>query len=235
MPKRKRSHRRRRSSRKSYRSSRKYYRSSKRKRQRPSKTKIRGVISTDETLVKLTYYDNFNLSIAAVTDSAYFYRMNSLYDPDITSTGHQPNGYDQWINFYRKYAVYGVKASFHAVSLDQAYGPVSLTFSDTNTQPTSQDECIESKYSQWKHMDIPSWGGKGHHISLRRYMKCEKIAGTQFEEDNDAAAYNANPVRTLSMQLRISNNNVVNTGIVKVYVKLVYYARLFLRVNLTTS
>lgn len=175
------------------------------------------------------------MTIASASDGAYQYRMNSLYDPDITSTGHQPNGYDQWINFYRKYAVYGVKVNIHCVSLDQAYGPVSLLFADTNQVPTTQEESIESKYAQWRHMDIPSWGGKGHHVSFRKYMQCQKISGTKFDEDEDAAAYNANPTRALSIALRISNNNVVNQGIVKVYVKLTYYARLYLRVNLTTS
>lgn len=33
------------------------------------------------------------------------FRLNSLYDPDYTGTGHQPLGFDQWASVYDKYYV----------------------------------------------------------------------------------------------------------------------------------
>jgi hypothetical protein len=33
------------------------------------------------------------------------FRLNSAYDPDLTATGHQPLGFDQWASFYNHYVV----------------------------------------------------------------------------------------------------------------------------------
>lgn len=40
---------------------------------------------------------------------AHIFSANGLYDPDITSTGHQPLGFDQWMTFYDHYVVLGAK------------------------------------------------------------------------------------------------------------------------------
>lgn len=42
---------------------------------------------------------------------AYVWRMNSLYDPDQTGTGHQPMAHDQWATLYKKYRVQAVKVT----------------------------------------------------------------------------------------------------------------------------
>lgn len=34
-----------------------------------------------------------------------YYRLNSLYDFDLSGTGNQPVGFDQWSAFYNKYRV----------------------------------------------------------------------------------------------------------------------------------
>ena len=47
------------------------------------------------------------------------YRLNSLHDPELTGAGHQPYGYDQVANLYRKYKVNAVK--------------VILTYTDPST------------------------------------------------------------------------------------------------------
>lgn len=33
------------------------------------------------------------------------FRLNSVYDPDLSGTGNQPVGFDQWAAFYNKYRV----------------------------------------------------------------------------------------------------------------------------------
>jgi hypothetical protein len=37
--------------------------------------------------------------------SSYIWRLNSLFDPDYSGTGHQPLGFDQWAAFYGSYTV----------------------------------------------------------------------------------------------------------------------------------
>lgn len=38
-----------------------------------------------------------------------------MYDPDLTGTGHQPTGHDQWANFYKRYLVFGSKCKIKVI------------------------------------------------------------------------------------------------------------------------
>jgi hypothetical protein len=49
---------------------------------------------------KLTYADHASYDPTATVVAYNTYRANGLYDPDYTSTGHQPLGYDQWSALY---------------------------------------------------------------------------------------------------------------------------------------
>jgi hypothetical protein len=49
---------------------------------------------------------SLNPGVAGVTASHVF-TGNGIYDPDITGTGHQPLGFDQWIGFYNHFTVTG--------------------------------------------------------------------------------------------------------------------------------
>lgn len=59
---------------------------------------------------KLVYCDPWNNSVpASATISWNSFRLNGLYDPWYTGTGHQPMGYDQMCLFYDNYLVTGCK------------------------------------------------------------------------------------------------------------------------------
>lgn len=49
------------------------------------------------------------------TGSEYAFRINSLFDPDFTGTGHQPVGFDQMSAIYRIYRVYKVDIQVRVV------------------------------------------------------------------------------------------------------------------------
>lgn len=65
-------------------------------------------------IVTLPYVTNH----VAILQDANLHRVsrvfyaNGLYDPDITGTGHQPQGYDQWGDLYRTATVLKSKISF---------------------------------------------------------------------------------------------------------------------------
>lgn len=60
-------------------------------------------------LTRLKYTDNVTITMAAGTLSDYVYRLNGLYDPNKTGTGHQPHGFDQISSLYLRYRVYKCK------------------------------------------------------------------------------------------------------------------------------
>lgn len=73
---------------------------------------------------KLTYYDQLSLSTGAGSAGNYVYSANGLYDPDITSTGHQPMPFDQLMLSFEHYCVMGAKmhVSFKNASTTNTIG-----------------------------------------------------------------------------------------------------------------
>ncbi len=59
-------------------------------------------------LVELTYCDEIGIPELSA-GAPYKFRLNSIFDPDVTSTGHQPRGHDQWNAIYNKYCVIGAR------------------------------------------------------------------------------------------------------------------------------
>jgi hypothetical protein len=62
----------------------------------------RPLVIPDRTRVRLRYTTPFSFSGTFLTQVM---AMNGLYDPDISGTGHQPRGFDQWMAFYQRYQV----------------------------------------------------------------------------------------------------------------------------------
>jgi len=54
--------------------------------------------------INLRYCDEI-LVTGAGTVGVHTFRLNSMFDPDYTATGHQPMGRDQWAAFYGRYVV----------------------------------------------------------------------------------------------------------------------------------
>lgn len=62
--------------------------------------------------VEHRYVEQINISnenITGLTGAEYAFRLNSLFDPNFTGTGHQPLYFDQVSAIYDKYQVYRVK------------------------------------------------------------------------------------------------------------------------------
>lgn len=63
----------------------------------------------DRLKTKLQYCDVLDLTAVAGTPALYQYRLSSLFDPDLTSIGHQPMWFDQLAAVYTRYRVLGAK------------------------------------------------------------------------------------------------------------------------------
>lgn len=64
----------------------------------------------DSQLVRMRYCaTGIELNPGAGTADTLTFRANDLYDPESTGVGHQPYGYDQWMQFYNHFTVVGSK------------------------------------------------------------------------------------------------------------------------------
>jgi hypothetical protein len=66
--------------------------------------------------VKMRYVDSFALVLSAGVGGVYQYRLNSIFDPDLTGVGHQPYTRDTWAAVYSTYTVMSCRYVVQAVS-----------------------------------------------------------------------------------------------------------------------
>jgi len=63
----------------------------------------------------LHYVDQVTLNATSGLTDTFFFSCNGLFDPNITGTGHQPLGFDEWSAIYQKYRVLKSKITVHFV------------------------------------------------------------------------------------------------------------------------
>lgn len=65
--------------------------------------------------VALRYVEEFTLDPADATTASYVFRINNVYDPNLTGGGHQPMFYDNYSTLYSKYKVNSATISFRCM------------------------------------------------------------------------------------------------------------------------
>lgn len=111
---------------------------------------------------KLRYSDSFSLDPPAATAVARVWRANGMYDPDQTTVGHQPRGFDQLMALYEHFTVIGCKLTVtfaqQATGTDTA-NVVGVSLRSSNTAITSLNDHMEYQYQ--KHRIVNSQNGDG--------------------------------------------------------------------------
>jgi len=87
-------------------------------------------------VVKLKYHANSSFSCTTGAVGTYGFKLNSCYDPDYTSTGHQPLGFDQWAQFYQSYVVSHVEVRVKMLNYS-AFQAVLGVLPDENASPSA--------------------------------------------------------------------------------------------------
>lgn len=80
-----------------------------------------------KTILRYTEYDKMDIQTSNLAD-ALIMCCNGLYDPNATSVGHQPRGFDQLCAFYGKYIVLGSR--------------ITIEMYNTNTFPVQVGYCL---------------------------------------------------------------------------------------------
>lgn len=72
--------------------------------------------------MRLRYADTLTMDPSTGSYATFSYRANGIYDPQVTSGGHQPCGFDRWKLIYQHYVVIGSKvtATFHVNSISSS-------------------------------------------------------------------------------------------------------------------
>lgn len=120
-------------------------------RTRPSRLPLAS--QPQRKLVRLRYQELIAINPgAAGAIGTYQFRANGIFDPNITSTGHQPMGHDEWAQFYNHYTVLGSKITVTGMG-DTASEAIifGVYLSDDTTVPALLHELIENGKSGYRY------------------------------------------------------------------------------------
>lgn len=149
--------------------------------------------------VKMRYVDSIQLNPGAASVANYQFRANSIFDPDLTGTGHQPLGHDEWQLFYNHYVVTSAKITVQVMattSNSSSMNSYGIYLSDDATVPsTTPEELMEQgKGTYWVQMDHVNSG-----ISTKRHSLVYgarsffNLTDVKDNVDRIGAAFGANP------------------------------------------
>lgn len=185
--------------------------------------------------VILNYFDNERMVPTNTTQYQEFVlSMNSLFDPDEQTGGHQPRGFDQWKTYYGNYLV---KECKYVVEIYAPYVTsmannlmagvdVGTTFSDLSYNSVNDFmEQAKTQYHKYKHitaqgvnssqtgiMDRACFMGTVNIERLvRKFGPVNRSTSTVFKYPEDfAAAISADP--TANLQLTVAVGSLLDTG-----------------------
>lgn len=188
------------------------------------------------TKLHYVYTTQFNLLYAQTVPmtGVYQYRT-SLFDPDYTSSGHQPMWHDQLNLLYAKYRVHGIayKITCASVGANDRLSMLALGIAANATVDTTWDTLCERRDTRV--MKLPPAGAmpatyKGYIPTYRTWglSKKEFMADEQF-----IAYFGSNPTKTTLLTLYGVTN--AGTGIVDYQIKLTYYVELSERLKVVGS
>jgi len=180
--------------------------------------------------VRFRYHDFFTFASTSGIPYLQIFRGNSLFDPDYTTTGHQPFGFDQWKSIYGNYRVFAssIKCTFNAQT------------STSGVTETFRAAVVPRLVTTSLASDIPAWteapwvqtatGNLFRPTVLNQYMSTAKISSVSpsavASEDNYQAASSANPTDQWYWHIYVQTGDSSTTSNILVDVELVYYAQL---------
>jgi hypothetical protein len=182
--------------------------------------------------VKLIYADKVTLTGASGLIENYQFRLNSLYDPDLTSTGHQPFGFDQWALFYESYVV--TKATYEVYcqpSTGSTPVLVSAYVSDDASYPGVMNTIAENGGDvRLGSVQSPEYVFKGE-LDIAKYYR---RAGSLTLDSALRALTSANPSEVVLLNLS-AQSTTTSAAVSTFFVRLVFEARFMEPTSLAPS
>lgn len=185
-------------------------------------------------ITKLKYCETINFS-PGLQSQDYLFRLNSIFDPNQSGTGHQPMGHDQIAPLYSRYRVFRCKWSLVWTSELAAGSTVTVVpTNEATTLHTNVDAARELPYAQFKscHVGSPPIKMNGN-VSLPRLNGKTNV---QYKtDDKTGALIGASPSEILMLHvIPASADYTANiTGSLTIMLK--FYCEFFDPVQLGSS
>lgn len=182
-----------------------------RRYRRKGRGKVRNVVPSGAApvarkhIVKLKYAETLEFNIAAGFANTQTYRMNSIFDPNFTGTGHQPYGRDQLVTLFNRYRVF--KFSWH-ISVAPSNDRLHVCVVPVNNLVSSLgpfDNASEFPLAVTKSLGFSG----GNSVNFKGSVFLPKLAGVtsvQYKtSDRFSSLMSTNPLEDMQLGLLIFN------------------------------
>lgn len=121
----------------------------------------------DKKLVRMKYHEGISLApgLTGQPDS-FVFSAGSLFDPNVSGTGHQPRGFDQIIALYSHYTVISSKCTATFIQNSEVAGQndteamaVGIVMRHDTSILTDQSAILEDRNVRWKTIAPAQSGG----------------------------------------------------------------------------
>lgn len=193
----------------------------------------------ENAFVKLKYVQCITLSTSATYSGEHAFRINSIYDPDYTGTGHQPYYHDQLQTLWKYYEVKGckIKTTFTASGgtgntiLYYRFGPNMVAVSTTNAAVDLEN----GNMSKYRHIPAnQSAVGVGRNWTLKAYVPMKHFMRDLNPEDK-RAQFGANPTHAVYGVVGFGRPDAISTQSYYCTVELTFFAKLSTRLTQAVS
>lgn len=157
-------------------------------------------------LVSMRYVDQFSIDPSTGLSNNYYFRANSIYDPNYTGTGSQPSGHDEWSAFYKRYTVLGSKIKVTAWSSSSSLAAIVAISKRTDGEAvgnTSFKNILEQRGTHYKPLaplgSDPTTASVFHTFSAKRFFGMKDLA----DNSECSAAFGADPAQECYYQVNL--------------------------------
>jgi len=162
----------------------------------------------------LTYEDLLTLSPGSPR-TQYTFRGNSLFDPDYTSTGHQPRYFDTYAAIYERYRVTSSRVTLDLINGNATSGVIYTILPHTDVITTTSWQAV-AELPQAKVSQIVPIASR-YPMRLSHRQTTSRVCGLQRREilDQDySAAVGSNPINLWYWNIGIESvDGATNIGI----------------------
>lgn len=224
----------RKSSRRSY-----YKKRPRRRRYSRNTTKINRMGSgfPPSVLVPHTYVDSYKLSTTgspAIAATQQF-RMNSLYDPDYTNTGHQPYYFDQTAAMYSQYHVYACLVEIWA-GTPTTGSSILVAIQPSISPSTPSDAQLGLERPNARCLVVDAGGATQYFKKFYRMSNVFGVSQREILEDDTFGANNSgNPTNPAYLNISAIGLDTTVEVVLNINVKLTLYAKWQKRIDQSES
>lgn len=233
----------------------KYVRKSKitKSKRKPKTTKKRGILTTSRPSgpfktyntadpfrssmsVKFHYAENHiqTSGIGGYLGTEQIYRLNALHDPNFSAIGHQPYGYDQVQNLYRKYKVNAVMVELKWSDPSEDGMVIGIQFQPPNAAYTLTGAHIQDVREQPMSVTRSINNSGSQTGVIKQFFPISALSGLtplQFKADVDLFTSTVLNLPTAVPLLRfaVGSDRGTNGASLIVKIRVVYYSTMYER------